>query len=81
MSSGTYYLQECPTCGRSLQIRVAYLGKRVSCQHCAAKFEASDPSSANYPPMESSISLLARAEELIETVTRTNSAASSSQEC
>jgi len=70
MSGGTYYVQECPTCGRSLQIRVEYLGKRVACQHCAAKFQACDPSSANYPPMESGISLLARADELIDAVTR-----------
>ncbi len=71
MSNGTYYVQECPTCGRSLQIRVAYLGKRVSCQHCAAKFEACDPSSTNCPAMESSLSLLARADELINTASRT----------
>ena len=70
MPSGPYYVQECPTCGRSLQIRVEYLGKRVACQHCAAKFEACDPSSANYPPMQSGLSLLARAEELIESVSR-----------
>jgi len=70
MAGGTYYVQECPTCGRSLQVRVEYLGKRVACQHCAANFEACDPSSRNYPPMESGISLLARADELIETVSR-----------
>jgi len=81
MPSGTYYVQECPTCGRSLQVRVEYLGKRVACQHCAAKFEACDPSSRNYPPMESGISLLARAEELIDTVARSSAAASSSPEC
>lgn len=61
----TYFVQECPTCGRSLQVRVDYLGKRVVCQHCHAKFEACDPSSASYPPMESSLSLLARAEQLL----------------
>ena len=70
MPGGTYYVQECPTCGRSLQVRVEYLGKRVACQHCGAKFEACDPSSNNYPPMDSGISLLARAEELIDTVER-----------
>ncbi len=73
MPGRTYYVQECPTCGRSLQIRVEYLGKRVACQHCAAKFEACDPSSANYPPMASGISLLARADELIEAVSRSAS--------
>jgi DNA-directed RNA polymerase subunit RPC12/RpoP len=61
----TYFVQECPTCGRNLQVRVDYLGKRVVCQHCRAKFEACDPSSATYPPMESSLSLLARAEQLL----------------
>ena len=80
MPGGTYYVQECPTCGRSLQVRVEYLGKRVACQHCAAKFEACDPSSRNYPPMESGISVLARAEELIESVGRSSSAASSAPE-
>jgi hypothetical protein len=29
MSSSTYFVQECPICGRQLQIRVEYLGKRV----------------------------------------------------
>ena len=27
MPGGTYFVQECPTCGRSLQVRVEYLGK------------------------------------------------------
>ena len=66
MPGATYYVQECPTCGRNLQIRVEYLGKRVVCQHCKARFLACDPSSAAYPPEESSLSLLARADQLIE---------------
>jgi DNA-directed RNA polymerase subunit RPC12/RpoP len=70
MAGATYYVQECPTCGRNLQIRVEYLGKRVACQHCSARFEACDPSSAAYPPTESSLSLLARADELIEAATQ-----------
>jgi lysine biosynthesis protein LysW len=67
MANSVYFVQECPTCGRNLQIRVEYLGKRVVCQHCGATLEACDPSSKNYPPTESSLSLLERAEELIET--------------
>lgn len=66
MPRSTYYVQECPTCGRSLQVRVEYLGKQVVCQHCSAQFSASEPGSAEYPPMDSSLSLLARAEELLE---------------
>ncbi len=67
MANSIYFIQECPTCGRNLQVRVEYLGKLVVCQHCGAKFEACDPSSVNYPPSESSLSLLKRAEQLLET--------------
>ena len=68
MSRNTYFVQECPTCGRKLEIRVQYLGKQVVCQHCNARFEAYDPSSAGYPPPQSSsISLLERAEQLLQT--------------
>jgi len=66
--SKTYFVQECPTCGRSLQVRVEYLGRRVVCQHCHAYFEACDPASAIYPPSESSLDLLRRAEVLLESV-------------
>lgn len=70
MPNSIYFVQECPTCGRNLQVRVKYLGKLVVCQHCGADFEACDPSSAAYPPSDSSLSLLDRAEELIETAAR-----------
>lgn len=66
MSRSTYFVQECPTCGRNLQVRVQYLGKQVVCQHCGARFEAYEPGST-YPPPPSSISLLARAEQLLQT--------------
>ena len=68
MSRNTYFVQECPTCGRKLEIRVQYLGKQVVCQHCNARFEAYDPSSANYPAPASSLSLLERAEQLLQSV-------------
>lgn len=67
MSRSTYFVQECPTCGRSLQVRVQYLGKQVVCQHCGARFEACEPGSAAYPPPSSSLSLLERAEQLLQT--------------
>ena len=66
MANSIYYIQECPTCGRNLQVRIEYLGKGVVCQHCGANFRACDPSSGEYPPSDSSLSLLARAEELLE---------------
>jgi DNA-directed RNA polymerase subunit M/transcription elongation factor TFIIS len=67
MSKPVYYVQECPTCGRSLQIRVAHLGKQVVCQHCLAEFMASDPAN-KYSSSDASQNLLARAEELLATV-------------
>jgi len=71
MPSATYYVQECPTCGRNLQIRIVYLGKAVVCQHCSAEFEAYDPSSCESAPIDSDLSLLERAERLIETASST----------
>jgi hypothetical protein len=46
---------------------VQYLGKQVVCQHCSARFEAYDASSASYPAPPSSLSLLERAEQLLQT--------------
>ena len=66
MSNPTYYVQECPTCGRNLQVRVQYLGKQVVCQHCHAQFEAYDPANAACPS-DSGIALLDRVEQLLET--------------
>lgn len=70
-----YYVQECPTCGRKLNIRVEYLGKKVVCQHCRANFVAWDSDGAPAAPTvhaslsDTSLSgtrLLDRAQELIE---------------
>ena len=66
MSNSTYFVQECPTCGRNLRIRVVYLGRQVVCQHCQAGFEACDPQSAAYPPSDSGIAILRRADELLK---------------
>lgn len=63
MSRSTYFVQECPTCGRSLQVRVEYLGRHVVCQHCHGRFEASDSGIAL---KGSSSDLLRRADELLE---------------
>jgi hypothetical protein len=67
MSHTTYYVQECPTCGRRLQIRVAYLGRRLFCQHCGGPFYACDPSAgpAPMPIGRTPAQLLERAEELL----------------
>jgi len=66
VSESVYFIQECPTCGRSLRIRVAYLGREVVCQHCHGRMLACDPASSAYPPPDSGIDLLRRAELLLE---------------
>ena len=68
MSTSTYFYQECPTCGRALQVRVEYLGKNVVCKHCTGTFEACDPESAAYPPSHSGIGLMQRADELLDSM-------------
>jgi hypothetical protein len=65
-----YYIQECPTCGRNLRIRVAYLGNRVVCQHCHGRFVATDPHSGDPAPPDSGIGLLKRADHLLELADR-----------
>lgn len=62
----TFFVQQCPTCGRHLQVRLDYLGKSVRCQHCGAKFHARDPSTT-IPDVEEDrvASLLARADEVL----------------
>jgi DNA-directed RNA polymerase subunit RPC12/RpoP len=74
MLRSTYFVQECPTCGRNLQVRVQYLGKQVVCQHCGARFEAYEPGSAS-PPPSSSISLLERAEQLLQSASASQAGA------
>jgi hypothetical protein len=65
MSRATFFIRECPTCGRRLQIRVEYLGRMVRCKHCEAQFVAQDPSSAT-EPLDPRLSLLERANQLLE---------------
>ena len=63
MSRATFFIQECPTCGRQLHVRIEYLGKSVHCQHCDAQFLA-----ITQRPVESvpHASLMDRANALLE---------------
>jgi hypothetical protein len=74
MASVTYFVQECPTCGRRLQIRVEYLGKRVACQHCQGTFVAAESSGPRGEPCDHSSDLLRRANELLDSVAQRQSA-------
>ena len=42
MMRPTLFVQECPTCGRRLLVRIDLLGRTVACQHCQAQFLARD---------------------------------------
>ena len=64
MSGATYFVQECPTCGRRLQVRVEYLGRLVTCKHCNGEFQASDPALYG-PKMADSSELLLRVNALL----------------
>ena len=65
MSQGTFFVQECPTCGRRLHVRVEYLGRKVTCQHCRGQLVACDPAGARYPEASAADDLLRRADELL----------------
>lgn len=68
MLSSTYFLQECPTCGRRSQIRVEYLGKRLVCRHCHGQFVATDPASQRFAESGAPNPLLRRADELLQVI-------------
>jgi hypothetical protein len=70
MSNPTYFVQECPTCGRRLQIRVEYLGRRVVCQHCQGQLVAADPETMRHDCGQADNALLRRADELLATLAR-----------
>jgi hypothetical protein len=70
MSNPTYFVQECPTCGRRLQIRVEYLGRKVVCQHCQGRFTAADSANFRCDSVESGQNLLRRADELLESISQ-----------
>lgn len=70
MSSSTYFVQECPTCGRNLQVRVSYLGKAIVCQHCGSQFAACTPEASAVVTSGSGLGLLQRADELLATAER-----------
>lgn len=65
MNQSSHFIQQCPKCGRSLRVRVEYLGRQVACQHCQGRFLACDPESPQHSLSDSGLSLLRRADELL----------------
>ena len=64
-SVATYFQQDCPVCGRPLQIRVEHLGQRVRCSHCRCTFVCCDPTQVSRNREEAGRSALNRAERLL----------------
>ena len=73
MSNATFFLQECPTCGRRLQVRVKYLGRDLECPHCSGRFLARDPS-IPIRSLEDDKSILEKADELLAASIRARTA-------
>ena len=67
MSQTTYFVKECPTCGRKLQVRVEYLGREMVCNHCGGDFLAGDANDVFTPDEEDcSDAILLRVDKLID---------------
>jgi hypothetical protein len=60
----TFYVQECPTCGRRLRVCVEYLGRKIQCRHCGGTFTARDEESSPLS-REATFSLMQRVSELL----------------
>lgn len=70
MPNATYFVQECPTCGRKLEILVEYLGRSLACTHCHGRFIAQQGSSARVDASEANSTLLKRADALLQRVSK-----------
>ena len=65
MSGATFFVQECPTCGRQLEVRIEHLGRTLQCQHCHGQFETDPHATQGVPVGKPKANLLDRAEQLL----------------
>ena len=63
-SRATFFVQECPVCGRRLQVRIEFLGKVVACPHCHGQVVGSDPAMRNQGE-PGGLDLLGKANQLL----------------
>jgi DNA-directed RNA polymerase subunit RPC12/RpoP len=70
MPARNIYLQNCPVCGRPLEISAEYRGRKLNCRHCGGHFTAIDPSSPFFAAQNSSNALLRRADRLLDLCAR-----------
>ncbi|TWT40260.1 hypothetical protein [Botrimarina hoheduenensis] len=70
MPGSLFFVQQCPACCRSVQVRVDYLGKGIECPHCRAEFVGSESNPEQRAASESGLALLDRADELLKELRR-----------
>ena len=63
MTQTTFFVKECPTCGRNLQVRIEYLGRDMMCNHCGGDFVANE--GLQKPKADSGDTIIARIDELL----------------
>ncbi len=63
-SRATFFVQDCPTCGRKVRVCVEYLGMKIQCRHCRGTFVACDPET-DPSSADSRLALLQRVDELL----------------
>ena len=63
--SHTFVVQGCPICGRRLQIRTHFIGRRVQCTHCGGSFRSRIEADA-FPAATSDLAQERRASERLE---------------
>lgn len=65
MSWNTFFVQNCSTCGRRLQIKIVDLGKQLMCQHCGANFLAKDSHNESAAMLDSVSHWIEMADEVL----------------
>jgi hypothetical protein len=74
MPKSPVFIQECPVCGRPLEIRREYQGQKLTCGHCGGQFKAIDPTRHPWDIWNESKSMVYKADELLDTCAAYNSA-------
>lgn len=66
----SHFVKTCPTCGRTLQIQVCYMGREVTCGHCQGRFLAfhDDLASGAVQDLVQPTDVMARANELLNSL-------------
>lgn len=66
MSRYAVFIQECPICGRPLEIRREHHGEKLACPHCGGRFTAVDATRHPLDIWNQNNSLLHKADQLLE---------------